>query len=487
MSIFNNNLLAGAAAQSTTTPVHTIDQSIRFNALDNPYMSKAFSSKGSPKKFTLSWWTKLGERTTSATSESQMFFIAYHSGGYQTDFSIQSAARAGGVAHTFRTYSVTTGGGAVWNFTTTQLFRDPSAWYNFVVVSDTDNAVQAERFRLYINGQRVTDFSTATYPSSGVEPVWNNSTSVTHYVGSRAGNVNTRFDGYMAEMVHIDGQALDPSSFGEYNSSNIWIPKDVSGLTFGTNGFHIDGRDSADLGDDESGNGNDFTTSGLTAHDQVADSPTNNFAVLNPLDERGSGTLSDGNLQMAFGATNDNVTATQGLNTGKWYWEVYIVDKDDPYVGVQDSGVASTGYTEDAVALWVDGGYIYEDGSDTGDRSTTYANGDIVGVAFDVDNKKIWWSKNGQWYSADDSSTATINISEVEAGNQAQVITRSPDFFMPFVGNYNTGTVIMNFGQEGTFAGNLTAGGNSDGNGVGNFKYSVPSGFLALCTKNLGS
>ena len=487
MSIFNNNLLAGAAAQSTTTPVHTIDQSIRFNALDNPYMSKAFSSKGSPKKFTLSWWTKLGERTTSATSESQMFFIAYHSGGYQTDFSIQSAARAGGVAHTFRTYSVTTGGGAVWNFTTTQLFRDPSAWYNFVVVSDTDNAVQAERFRLYINGQRVTDFSTATYPSSGVEPVWNNSTSVTHYVGSRAGNVNTRFDGYMAEMVHIDGQALDPSSFGEYNSSNIWIPKDVSGLTFGTNGFHIDGRDSADLGDDESGNGNDFTTSGLTAHDQVADSPTNNFAVLNPLDERGSGTLSDGNLQMAFGATNDNVTATQGLNTGKWYWEVYIVDKDDPYVGVQDSGVASTGYTEDAVALWVDGGYIYEDGSDTGDRSTTYANGDIVGVAFDVDNKKIWWSKNGQWYSADDSSTATINISEVEAGNQAQVITRSPDFFMPFVGNYNTGTVIMNFGQEGTFAGNLTAGGNSDGNAIGNFKYSVPSGYLALCTKNLGS
>ena len=114
-------------------------------------------------------------------------------------------------------------------------------------------------------------------------------------------------------------------------------------------------------------------------------------------------------------------------------------------------------------------------------------NGDVVGVAFDADNKKIWWSKNGQWYSADDSSTTTINISEVEAGNQAQVITRSPDFFMPFYGNYTHSTAIFNFGQEGTFAGNETAGGNSDGNGVGNFFSTVPSGFLALCTKNLGS
>lgn len=365
---------------------------------------------------------------------------------------------------------------------TTEKYRDVSAWYHFVFVLDTTNSVASERVRLYKNGERITNFASISYPSKDTTYTVNNTQA--HYIGLR--NSGENLDGYLAEINFVDGYAYGPEYFGEFNSSNIWIPKEYTG-SYGTNGFKIDGRDSSDLGDDESGNGNDFTVSGLAAHDQVADSPTNNFAVLNPLDERGSGTLSDGNLQMAFGATNDNVTATQGLNTGKWYWEVYIVDKDDPYVGVQDSKVASTGYTQDAVALWVDGGYIYEDGSDTSDRSTTYVNGDIVGVAFDVDNKKIWWSKNGQWYSADDSSTATINISEVEAGNQAQVITRSPDFFMPFVGNYNTGTVIMNFGQEGTFSGNITAGNNTDGNGVGNFKYSVPSGFLALCTKNLGS
>ena len=470
MAVFQNNLLAGAAAQSTTTPVHTIDQSIRFNDDDSPSLDKTYSGAGSRTTFTFSCWFKLGN--TSVT-------FPFFNGG-------TGASDTGWTGVSYNSSKIYVQGfNTNWKITS-RVLRDHAAWYHLVFVWDTTNTAASERIRIYINGQRETDFSTSSNPSASANAGIGQAQK--HSIGYQSRAVGSGYaDAYMAEIVYIDGTALDPSSFGEYNSSNIWIPKDVSSLTFGTNGFYIDGRDSSDLGDDESGNGNDYTTSGLAAHDQVSDSPTNSFAVLNPLDERGSGTLSEGNLQMAFGATNDNVTATQGLNTGKWYWEVYIVDKDDPYVGVQDSGVASTGYTEDAVALWVDGGYIYEDGSDTGDRSTTYANGDIVGVAFDVDNKKIWWSKNGQWYSADDSSTATINISEVEAGNQAQVITRSPDFFMPFVGNYNTGTVIMNFGQEGTFAGNITAGGNSDGNGVGNFKYSVPSGYLALCTKNLGS
>jgi hypothetical protein len=464
--VFQNNVLMGASGSGTTT--HTIDQSIRFNNDDNAYMSRTQDTADSKRRLTFSWWMKRGsslgtEMAVISAGASSRFMVRFNTSDKLT----------------FRL----TNGTTEKTMTTDMVFRDVSAWYHCVWIADC--TASPDFSRLYVNGSLVT--MTGTQPSADTDFAGYGDGSVMG-ISTLAHSLSSQeFDGYLAEMVLIDNDALLPTSFGEYNSSGIWIPKDVSGLTFGTNGFHIDGRDSADLGDDESGQGNDFSTNGLAAHDQVPDSPTNSFAVLNPLDERGSGTLSDGNLQMAFGATNDNVTATQGLNTGKWYWEVYIVDKDDPYVGVQDSGVASTGYTEDAVALWVDGGYIYEDGSDTGDRSTTYANGDIVGVAFDVDNKKIWWSKNGQWYSADDSSTATINISEVEAGNQAQVITRSPDFFMPFVGNYNTGTVIMNFGQEGTFAGNVTAGGNSDGNGVGNFKYSVPSGYLALCTKNLGS
>ena len=674
--------------QKSGVSTYSIDQSIRFNQSDNAYLTKTFGGSASNRRtHTYSFWLKLGANAAGANSSGGCFFLSTNDSG----------ASAGDYLHLngdlkLRYWSNESSAST---FETNQLFRDFSAWYHIVLVNDRDNSTASDSVRLYVNGQRVTSFAVNNITGRQNQDTMVNASSFLWMI-QRFTSSTVHGDAYMAEIVFIDGQALDPSSFGEYNDSNIWIPKDVSGLTFGTNGFYIKGqlagktnaitalgniqhstaqskigsssilfdgtgdllevggssnwydfgadgnpwtmeayirfdtvsitqkifwqdntfigisyvtgsgikvqlnngginftaswspsintwyhfavvretnntttvyidgtsigsgtisggsgasykveigaqspstdefdgymdeirissvarftssftpttteytadedtlalihsnttngstvfKNDVGFGNDSSGNQNNFVTSGLASHDQVADSPTNSFAVLNPLDERGSGTLSDGNLQMAFGATNDNVTATQGLNTGKWYWEVYIVDKDDPYVGVQDSGVASTGYTEDAVALWVDGGYIYEDGSDTGDRSTTYANGDIVGVAFDVDNKKIWWSKNGQWYSADDSSTATINISEVEAGNQAQVITRSPDFFMPFVGNFNTGTVIMNFGQEGTFAGNVTAGGNSDGNGVGNFKYSVPSGYLALCTKNLGS
>jgi hypothetical protein len=342
---------------------------------------------------------------------------------------------------------------------------------------------------MYVNGQRETSFSTEVYPSLNADAdIWTAGTDLRLF--RLIGGTNYH-GGYAAEIHYLDGYSYGPEYFGETNSSGIWIPKEYDG-SYGTNGFYIDGRDSSDLGDDESGQGNDFTTSGLATHDQVSDSPTNNFCTLNSNDNRGTpGTLSEGNLKMAFSATNDNVTGTQGMSSGKWYWEAYIVDNNNTYIGVQDSGISATGYTASAVALWY-GGFIYENNSDTGDRAiatsgAAYSNGDVVGVAFDADNKKIWWSKNGQWYTANSSSTSTINISEVEAGNSAQVITRSPDFFMPFFGNYTHSTAIFNFGQEGTFAGNETAGGNSDGNGVGNFFSAVPSGFLALCTNNLGS
>ena len=469
--VFQNNVLSGAAGSGTT--VHTIDQSIRFNDDDSPYMSRT-QQAGNQTTWTISCWVKIGNIPGNFT------IWSVHT-GYQSYAQIRSI---GGLE-----FAVGNGSSSASYHRLTRLLRDPSAWYHLVMVFDSTNAASSERARIYINGERQLDFSnTGSWSQSYSSNV--NSTQ-TMYIGEQ-GTGGNHMDGYIAEFVQIDGQALDPSNFAETNSSGIWVPKDVSGLTFGTNGCHIDGRDASDLGDDESGNGNDFTTYNLAASDQVTDTPTNNFCTFNPNDNRGTpGTLSEGNLKMAFAATNDNVTGTQGISSGKWYWEAYIVDFNNTYIGVQDSNVSATGYTASAVALWY-GGFIYDNNSDTGDRAiatsgAAYTNGDVVGVAFDADNKKIWWSKNGQWYTANASSTSTIAISEVVAGNSAQVITRSPDFFMPFFGNYTDSTAIFNFGQEGTFSGNKTAGGNSDGNGVGNFFSAVPSGFLALCTNNLGS
>jgi len=480
--VFQNNVLAGGAGGSGTT-VYAIDQSIRFNEADSPYMQKTYSGDGSRTTWSFSFWMKLGKSPPYNTSQANPFMA------YNTTSGAQEDIRIIGTNQQLQWFTHNDGGtGTLSDLKTTQYLRDHSAWYHILCVADRTNAVASERQRMYINGQRVTDFATETYPSKDAEGHVGKSADV-HYIGSRGGNSNTRLDGYMAEIHYLDGLAYDPSFFGEFNSSGIWIPKEYTG-SYGTNGFKIDGRDSSDLGDDESGQGNDYTTSGLASHDQVLDTPTNNFAVMNPNNNSGSGTLSQGNLRYAGASTGNNVAGTIGMSSDKWYWELYLEDDNQVFPGVQDSGILANGYTEKAVGVETnDNGDIHEDDANSGYNSIeANTNGDIIGVAFDATNKKIWWSLNGVWYRANQSTTAVINISEVEAGNQGyDLSSRTPDFFMPFIGNYTHGTAIINFGQEGTFAGNVTAGGNSDGNGVGNFKYSVPSGYLALCTKNLGS
>ena len=185
-----------------------------------------------------------------------------------------------------------------------------------------------------------------------------------------------------------------------------------------------------------------------------------------------------------------------GAPSGKWYFEVYINTLGNTYLGIcSNRSYSFTSYIAAPESVGVNGtaGDIYKAApsiSSTVDEGLpTYTNGDIIGVAFDVDNSKLWWSKNGQWYTADTTSESTLTISEVEAGNDAFDFSfMIGEYILPMFGTSTSqATYTVNFGQEGTFAGATTAGGNSDGNGIGNFKYTVPSGYLALCSLNLGS
>lgn len=286
--MFSNELWQKSSAVST----YSVDQSIRFNFSDSAYMSRAVGSGGNTKTWTFSCWFKIGV-LGSQRSVSPFLWACHQSDGNRLQLSFDSGSL--GVAGDF--LSIYDGASASVIFRTNRVFRDPSAWYNLVLVSDTSNSIASDRFRVYVNGQRETSFSTFNAPSLNADLGWNQNGS-TYYLGDYFSSHGTYgFDGYIAEMVHIDGTALDPSSFAETNSAGIWIPKDVSGLTFGTKGFYIDGRDSADLGDDESGQGNDFTTSGLAAHDQmVGESPTNNFCTYNSIQLQSGATLSNGNL-----------------------------------------------------------------------------------------------------------------------------------------------------------------------------------------------
>ena len=458
--VFQNNVLSGAGGSGTTT--HTIDQSIRFNPADSPYMSRTFGTATDANKWTLSAWSK------SAQLGNGMRFLEAGGSAGSEDF----VGFGGSFGYEKLYFWKRTSSSYNYNLTSTQLFRDPAAWYHFVYVFDSSNTVSTDRMKAYVNGQRITDFSTETYPSSGLASRIN--TAVEHRIGNTVYSSSNYSNGYAAEIVFIDGQALTCDSFGEFNSSGIWIPKDISDLTFGNNGYHIDGRDASDLGDDESGNGNDFATSGLAAPDQVLDSPTNNFATINPLDwsirnAANSVPLSEGNLKFtgsdSTGVYGTYYTTIQVPSTGSWYFELVptaigSAEKQSQYIYVGSVGFLANGNTN------------------AGAYGSAWSAGDIIGVA--VNSTGVWFSINGTYQNSGNPAT----------GSNPAGTTSLPGAILIGDGSATTNsssTGVLNFGQDGTFAGNKTAQGNKDSSGIGNFYYSPPSGFKALCTKNLGS
>ena len=482
--------MGASGAQATG---YTIDQSIRFNDGDSPYMARTFGTPTNAKKWTLSSWAKLAGVTDEA-SGGVRFLDAGGSAGNDAILSIGS-----GYAGYEKIYFWDrTSSSYNWRLETTALFRDPSAWYHIVFVYDSDNSVSSERMKLYLNGERVTDFAQEVYPSSGEASRIN--TAVAHRIGATVYASSNYSNGYAAEMHFIDGQALTPASFGEFKEdTDIWIPKEYTG-SYGNNGFKIDGRDSSDLGDDESGNGNDFTTSGLAAHDQVLDSPTNNFSTINSVyadnaAAGNAGTLSNGNLQYVGGGSTFSV---KGLTfdlpkSGKWYFEYMIGGSLDGFgfvkQGEQGTMNASNGPGQLSVAQG--GGIQYTGWRNGGSNTTTFADsntgspftaGFIHQVAIDVDNGKFYYGVKNTYYAADGGDDGNPS----GGTNHMSTFAFSTTDVVLLAGNYS-GTQYWNFGQDGTFAGQQTAQGNSDANGIGNFFYAPPTGYLALCTSNLGS
>ena len=317
MSIFRNHLpIMGASGAQATG--YTIDQSIRFNDGDSPYMARTFGTPTDAKKWTMSGWAKIAGVTDEA-SGGVRFLDAGGSAGNDAILSIGS-----GYAGYEKIYFWDrTSSSYNWRLETTALFRDPSAWYHVVFVYDSDNSVSSERMRLYLNGERITDFSSETYPSSGEASRIN--TAVAHRIGATVYASSNYSNGYTSEMHFIDGYAYGPEYFGEFKEdTDIWIPKEFTG-SYGNNGYKIDGRDASDLGDDESGNGNDFTTSGLATTDKRTDSPTNNHATWNPL-VNATPAFANGNIDVAFAPASSTKWAKTVMNftlpnTGTWYWE----------------------------------------------------------------------------------------------------------------------------------------------------------------------
>ena len=397
---------------------HTISQSIRFNDDDSAYMSRTFGTASDANKWTLSAWSK------SAQLGNGMRFLEAGGSAGSEDF----VGFGGSFGYEKLYFWKRTSSSYNYNLTSTQLFRDPAAWYHFVYVFDSSNTVSTDRMKAYVNGQRITDFSTETYPSSDLASRIN--TAVAHRIGEPVYG-GGHSDGYVAEMVFLDGQAYDPSFFGEFNNSGIWIPKDVSGLTFGNNGFYLKGADSSALGTDSSGNGNNFTTSGLSTDDQRSDSPTNNHATLNPL-INSYPTYANGNLEASMTVSNkwSKAFLTEVFpQSGVWYLEgqefnnvtypataVGIIDidvetrLDDKDVSNRLSTPMST-FT--GVVVYSGPGqnidtYYYKNGSNTSSTGTPILSTSRLGFKYDADNNT---------FTVYDDGVQTVNFTSVNTGN----------------------------------------------------------------------
>ena len=444
---------------STSFYPHSIDQSLRFEDGDSAYLTRTFGSASNQRTWTWSAWIKRGNLGGSVVR----LFNANDGGSPYRQTSLRFDSDQ------LRFYNDAPSG-VTTDVKSSAVFRDVSAWYNIVLAIDTTSGTSSNRVKIYVNGSQITNLATSTYPTQNLDMYVNAARS--HQIGASV-SPSQHFDGYMAEVNFIDGLQLDPSSFGE-TKAGIWIPKDTSGLTFGTNGFRLKFQDSSALGDDTSGNGNDFSSSGLAATDVVLDSPTNNFVTLNPTYAFRSGsanyfapTLLEGNLKADYSSSSGAVFAASTLfvDSGKWYAEVRSF-AGFGWVGISHftNSTTSSGY-----AILLENGSKNYNGTSVS-AVDTVSDGDIIGIALDLDSGTIEFFINN-------SSQTQRDISS---------FTGSGKFFG--FGVYLSGTdnlVQYNFGQDSSFSGAETAQGNTDGNGKGDFYYSPPSGFLALCAANL--
>jgi len=482
MGVFQNNLMGAAAAAASAGGADFYDYQIQNSARfirtgdnANTYLKRTPSSAGNRKTYTLSLWVKRTQTTTLETFASAQvtsttnYVDGFKFGSAQYDNSGLSLAAKG-----------TLSGSLI----TSAAYRDLSAWMHIVIRVDSTQTTAANRFRLYVNGEQVTAFGTETYIAEDYEGGFCSTRE--HAIGWGTGANNGQgFFGYMAEVILADGTSYAPTQFGE-TKNGVWIPKDPDGTSFGTTGFHLDFASSSDLGNDVSGNNNDFTNVGMSAHDQMLDTPTfdsssngGNFCVMNPLNSGSNNTFSEGNLKVTNSSGGCSALGTMSLVTGhKWYFEGKVTGSGNNWIGIiEENGYTNSANTNSSIAgsgsfntyLYGYNGLIYH-GSSSTSAGASITTDDIIGVLVDLESatNTIQFYKNGSAQGSAFNLTGTgINYTP-----------------MSDRGSGSGNGFWFNFGQEGTF-GTGSGGGNSDVNGYGSFYYDDGASAKAICTGNL--
>ena len=462
----------------TILPANTLSSgfdvanSCRFDG-STAFMTKSPSSNGSTSLGTISVWIKKSARTQYQTifqsiDDGENYFRIRFRDDNRID--IQSDIS----------------NSTVLLKRTVRVFDDPSAWYHIVVKLKLDEGNNVDKVKLFVNGVQETSFTDVTDLTSTSQQFVGAGSDYAIFVGKNGAADDVYFGGYMAEFVYLDGVAADPTSFGEFDedSPTIWKPIDVSGLTYGTNGFYLDFEDSSNLGNDKNG-GTDLSETGLAAVDQCTDTCTNNFCTLTNATKLTDATISEGNCNVTYGtaSTRRAVFSTIAVFNGKWYCETKVTATSQTSVemclgisntynpeAIGNALVSNNGFT---VSLFPANGSLYIGTTRDEQNLGNLAVNDIVGMAIDMDNGTLQFYKNGSALgSANDITTGDSDDGELYPGFTVANSCSSGG---------QTFTAAHNFGNPTHSLSSAV----SDSNGFGSFEYAPPSGFYAICTKNL--
>ena len=455
VTIVGGNVIHTFTSSGYLAPLKYVGNSLRFRSSASAYLNRTFGAGTSDQKFTISAWVKRGALGATSCIMSNANSIP---GSNEAQFVFTNTDN-------LRFYT----SGGTYSVITTQVFRDPSAWYHLVCQVDVTQATAANRVIMYVNGVQITSYGTANYPPQNTNIGFNN--AYAHGIGAYVATPTQFFDGYIAELNFIDGQALTPNSFGTFNSYGVWQPITYGG-SYGTNGFYLpftNKTSTTTLGYDFSPNGNNWTTNNISltagsTYDSMTDVPTltsttaANYCVLNPIMNYGTApaVITNGNLTATSNSSSSygaSLLGTMAVSSGKWYWEFVV---SSSIVTGSKVGIVGTNYNpnfqNDAYFTYYASGYGYQSNGQKQNNNSyasygaTYTNGDVIGVAFDADGGTITFYKNGT--------------------SQGQAYSGISGTFFPAIYGYTSSVMNINFGQQP-------------------FVYTPPTGFVALNTYNL--
>tara|TARA_B100000497_G_scaffold108068_1_gene126019 strand:- start:1364 stop:2782 length:1419 start_codon:yes stop_codon:yes gene_type:complete len=465
--------LTEAANRGSISTGYDIDNSLKFEADNSEYMHYTCSGQTDYERMAYSVWLKRTELGTG-----QVFMEFGHGTANTSNLRI-------GFDSSDRLFCY--GNSIVWR-QTNRVFRDTSAWYHLFFLFDTTTpgGVSNNRIRIWVNGEMIDhgDFGVINNPGAGSAMGFNN--SLNHSIGRQTEDATAYFCGYMAQVYASGGTPPVVGDFAETDDNGIWVPIDISEITPpDANGFNLDFSTSGSLGNDISSRNNDFTLVNIAAADQATDTPTNNFATLNPLHTTTKYTITEGGTNQVSSANGwGSSVGSVGVTSGKWYFEVQSADTngytllgvidEDSLLSIYINGDAHAGDAPYGITYYGGNGSIITDGQAVSGVSFPSWTTETMGCALDLDNNKIYFSKSGTYGNSGNPATGANGLSLPTGGSGTWFISTST--------YYAASPAKTN---QGGYTTNTISSAATDANGYGTFEYAPPTGYYALCTKNL--